>query len=347
METRTLYVDSKNRDARLYPTGNAFTLHLTDQIKNVCQVDLVAAKIPNTLYNLTSNSTTLTVDINGLATNPMKFNKGFYSTFAIASEINLRLPVSANVTYVPAEGKFFIFSLAPFTMNIHSTELAKILGLSTGVNTSSPAFLDPVYSQDPAVTNGFFIKSLKVSDTSIDEFIFLDILELRTPGNMDALALNRDGTGTYTGMSSRNSFAMIQMDVQSGCIKSFKEETDYTMSVKFPHPIDKLSRLTINWLDSQAKPIDFQGLENNSFVLRIHVAVPEIEVPPVPNVLEAELKRIVDAMTAVAPPPEPEKKVIGRWTIWLIALLALLGFAAYKTWVKPNPGVALALTRAI
>ncbi len=303
-----LYVDSTERDVIMYPSGAQFTLHLTDPVKNISRVDLVAAKVPNTVYNLIGTGTALTV-----AGTAMEFNPGFYSTTTLAAEISDR---GSNVAYVPSEGKFLFSGEAPFDLEIHTDEMARLIGLPLGVTSST------------ANT----IKSARVVDMSMNEFVFLDIIELRTPGNLHARALEAKSG------SVRNSFAMIPMDVDSGTVKSFKEHADFEMSAVFPQPIDKLSRLTINWLDASGRPLDFQGLENNSFVLRIHTERPKCDIPPVPPLHDVELKRIVDALTlAPAPPKEDgDKKIMGRWAIWIAFVLALVGYMVYR---RAAPGV--------
>ena len=86
---------------------------------------------------------------------------------------------------------------------------------------------------------------------------------------------------TYQGSTSSSSFAMIAMDVPSGTIKTFKENTDYNISNYYPSRIDSLPRLTIRWLDINGLPVAFNGLDNNSFTLRIYSKrhVPEVERP--------------------------------------------------------------------
>jgi len=54
--TRLLFADSKNRDAALYPSGSSYVLHLTTPIKEIERVDLVSARVPNVMYNLTAGS---------------------------------------------------------------------------------------------------------------------------------------------------------------------------------------------------------------------------------------------------------------------------------------------------
>ena len=88
------------------------------------------------------------------------------------------------------------------------------------------------------------------------------------------------------------------MDVPSGGIKAFKEAGDYPVSVTFPSRLDSLDRLTVRWLDRNGKPLDFRGLDVNSFTLRLHtVHVPDqverpVSLPP-PVPFEKENQKIV------------------------------------------------------
>jgi hypothetical protein len=299
METRTLYVDSTNRDTALHPKGSDFTLHLTDPVKNISRVDLVAARVPNTLYNLKTRTASLRFSGQDLS-----FNPGFYSTWDLATRITAQLPPTASAVYVASEGKFLITSASAFTLQVVTPDVAKLLGLAVATHSSAPCSSHPMYSKETDHAGRHYLTSALVTDTSTNEFIFLDIAELRTPGNIDAKALLPNGT--YAGSSARASFGMIQMDVDAGAIKSFKEQTDYRMTVTFPKSIEKLSRLTIKWLDSDGAPLDFQGLENNSFVLRLVTSVvpatldrPTSLPPPVDVSVVPDDERYVQVAIAV------------------------------------------------
>ena len=56
IEVKNVFVTSENRDTAQFPYGNAYTLYLTNPIKNIRKVELVYASVPNTLFNLTSNA---------------------------------------------------------------------------------------------------------------------------------------------------------------------------------------------------------------------------------------------------------------------------------------------------
>ena len=293
MET-TLYVDSRQRDTKLYPSGNAYTLFLQSPVHNVSQIDLISAKIPNTMYNLTTSSNVIVVGTSNVALNP-----GFYSTDSLVSTFNNTSQVSnVAMSYLEAEGKFL------FTGNLSAVttltqEIADILGIPLGTTTSSPIATNAVYKGLYPTANAYVVSSNIVS-LEMNDYVWLDIEEFRTPFTTDArkLILNPQGVYTTTSNTSARSFAIIPMDVPSGGIKSFKEETDYHVNVTFPSRLDSLDRLTVKWLNRDGVPLDFHGLDVNSFTLRLHTVHVSDEVerpvslpPPVPY--EKENQKIV------------------------------------------------------
>jgi len=293
MET-TLYVDSRQRDITLYPSGNSYTLFLQSPVHNVSQIDLISAKIPNTMYNLTTSSNVLVVGTSNVALNP-----GFYSTCSIVDTFNSSEQASnVDLSYLEAEGKFL------FTGNLTSVttltqEIAEILGLPLGTTLSSPIASNAVYQGIYPTANAYVVSN-NIASLGMNDYIWLDIEEFRTPFTTDArkLILNPQGVYTTTSNTSARSFAIIPMDVPSGGIKSFKEETDYHVNVTFPSRLDSLDRLTISWLDRNGKPLDFHGLDVNSFTLRLHtIHVPDqverpVSLPP-PVPYEKENQKIV------------------------------------------------------
>jgi hypothetical protein len=437
-DVNLLFVDSKNRDQTLYPSGNSYTLHLTTPIRNITRVDLVSAKIPNTTYNL---MTTSNIVING--TSNVSMIPGFYSTTSFCTEFNNSNQTTVRVNYSSAEGRFIFYGSS--LSNLTATgQLSNIIGIKS--SSSFAASSNPVYATNTLYSGMNLIKSSNIIDLSTNDYIWLDIDELRTPTTIDAKRIintplsnvvgltpvsttitaqvpaatfvtttvvadifpvnlttslvfqlasstglvndmlvqlpvpvlngalritNINGnnvtvscdqqsfaglqngtqfkackttasirlsdingyivgnqvvdpilggqaiitgivgsnvniqydpqpfpalpvgsifsavTGqttsfqTYQGSTAASSFAMIHMDVPSGSIKTFKEKTDYTISNYYPSRVDKLSRLTIRWLDINGLPISFNGLENNCFTLRIYSKrqVPEAQRP--------------------------------------------------------------------
>jgi hypothetical protein len=325
---RLIFADAANRDVTLYPQGNSYVLHLTRPIRNVERVDLVSARVPNTIYNLTDGSNVFSVNSSNVSLNP-----GFYSAYNLAQAVTSN--ASVNLDYLPQEGHF-IFSLAtsPFVLNINSKEFGTMVGLSVGSYTGTLATpLDPNYA------GKFIVKSTTLVDFSLNEYVFLDIDELKTPFHVDSGAINGT-TGTISGSNANRAFAPIIMDVGSACIKNFHENKDYRISVEYPEPINSLQRLTISWIDRSGNLLDFRGWNTNAFILRIHVTPdPEPTLPPPQPLEDVQIKRIVEAMK-VAPPPPPEPKKRFQW--WIIFLVILAGIVAWKSWPRSAPVVQVA-----
>jgi hypothetical protein len=253
-----LYVDSNNSTEQY---GNTYSLYLPEIIRGVYRVDLVSARVPNTIYNLSDGSNDLKV-----STTTLKLPPGFYSAPTLSSYIQTAAS-GLTINYLQGEGKFIFFSGSSFTMNAISTQMSSLIGLPFNTEVAS-SNTDPLYTGHPVYGGGkHIIKSSNVINMSANEYLFLDIDELRTQYTLDTKPLTGN---TFSGSTIAHSFAMIPMDIASGGIKCFKEHTDYVMSIWYPKRIDSLSRLTIRWLDKDNQVVSFNGAENNAFTLRIY-----------------------------------------------------------------------------
>lgn len=285
-----IFADSLQRDTTLYPSGNSYTLHLTNPIKNVTKVDLVSAVVPNTMYNLTSTSNVFQVDTSNIFLNP-----GFYSMSSLVSTFNSSAQVSsglATLAYLPGEGRFILYgNLASVT--ILTDDMSRILGLPVGTTASTLLSSNQEYAgMWPNATK--YVKSASVINLSINEYVWLDIAEFRTPLTLDARQLTQQAWGqvTTSGSTAATSFALVPMDVISGSFKSFKENSDYRISVEFPSRIDSLERLTVTWRDRYGEPLNFNGLDVNSFGIRVHTVV----VPSEPERIESVPKPVQEGL---------------------------------------------------
>lgn len=324
-----VYVDSTSRDTSLYPSGNAYTLHLTAPLHSVVRVDLVNAKVPNTLYNLTNGTNVLTFNATQVSIAP-----GYYSSYGLASAlVNAAGGSLFNLTYLTDEGRFLFSAGSSFTFSANTLELQTILGVGAGTLSSFTAASSPIYVNDPTYTGLSMYKSTTLVMLNVTEYVFLDIEELRTTSVLDAKKLIN---GTTDGLSIRSTFGMVPLDVTSGTIKNFKEGSDYKQYLDYDIPIPKIQRLTIRWLDSTGKPLNFQGFDKNAFTLRFHCEYRE-PPPPTPPLQDVQIQRIIDAMSMVPPPPKPppEQRAIGRWVIVILVLAILVGYVAYMRLLKP------------
>lgn len=251
-----LYVDSNNR---IEPYGNSYSLYLPEIIRGVYRVDLVSARVPNTIYNLSNGSDDLKYGATVL-----KLPPGFYSAPTLSTYIQ-NAAVGLTVNYLQGEGKFIFFKDSQFTLNAYSSQMSAITGLPFATEVTST--VDTFYNGHPIYGGKNIIKSSNVINMSANEYLFLDIDELRTQYTLDTKPLTGN---TFPGTTIAHSFAMIPMDIASGGIKCFKEHTDYVMSIWYPKSIDSLSRLTIRWLDKDNQVVSFNGAENNAFTLRIY-----------------------------------------------------------------------------
>ena len=315
MTTRLLFADSKNRDVNLYPSGNSYVLHLTTPIKDIERVDLVSARVPNTMWNCTLGSNVLAVGTGGPSSSNVSLNPGFYSVYGLAAALTPYM----TLDYLPDEGHFLFSNSASFTIFVHSEELSKMLGLVRGTLLTS-ALAGPT---DPSYATKYILRSTTLVDLSLNDYIFLDIDELRTPTHVDTGSL-QGNTGTVSGSNANRNFAPVILDVASGCIKNFHEHKDYRVSVEYPEPIASLQRLTVRWVDKSGTALNFRGWETNAFVLRIHVRDQERPPPPPPPLQDVEIRRIVEAMTFQI--PKPEKESTRPKIQWWLVVLAILGF---------------------
>ncbi len=282
-ETRNVFVSSENRDTSLYPNGNSYTLHLTTPIKDISKVELLHASIPNTMYNLTNGSNAIafsnTTSTIGDPLTYFSLPVGFYGATVLSETIQNAVSNTSNIVvdYLDAEGKFLFTrdtaTDSPFQMKPATDEIARLLGFddtSTVTSTNVAVETDlnlPLYSDNLLYRGKEFIKSTRVVNLKTNEGVFLDIEELRTMFNEDAKALTGN---TYSGQTMARSFGLIPMDVTAGAVKNFKKFSDYDLNIDYPNPISKLDRLTVKWVNRNGQVLNFNGLDDNSFLLRFH-----------------------------------------------------------------------------
>lgn len=251
---REIYIDSRRRKE---PHGNTYTLYIQEPIKNITAVDLVAATVPNTIYNITNGTNVFKINSNSYS-----IPSGFYSSSGLYKTINTS-NCEVSMSLFENEGKYIFTSNSPFSLQVNSNEFSMISGFNQGVLYSNVATVsNGIY--DTSLFGKRFIKSSNVVNfKTYGEYIFLDIEELRRPFSIEAVE------DPYKADSSAR-FAVIPMDVNSGCIKTYKEQSDYKITVEYPKPLDKIDRLTVRWLDWKGDLVNFNGVDENQILLRFH-----------------------------------------------------------------------------
>jgi len=274
METHYLVVNSNLRDTTLYPSGNSYTMYLTNPIHDITRVELIQASVPNIIQNLPDGTNAIALD-----GSTFSLPNGFYSANGLAAEVqNTIEPVTnVSVTYLSNEGKY-LFSRPTtdpngnFTLTL-SSALATLMGFtSTTTGTSAPVANDTppttfaLYANNDRYQNTTFLKSDQLVNLTADNYVYLDINELNTGRMQQAQKID---TNSFSTSASQNNFGPIVLDVSSGAIKHFSETSDYEYGVDYYPPISQLSRVTVRWRKTDGTPINFQGLNENSFMLKI------------------------------------------------------------------------------
>jgi hypothetical protein len=260
MSIREIYVDSRRRNTGDY--GNSYVLHIQTPLKNISRVELVAATIPNTVYNITNGSNVFSLSSGGVS-----IPSGFYSVSSLINSISDAPTLGdSSFTFLSNEGKFMFYSNIAFSVTVNSLEFSRITGMTSTSSQVAPSSMGSTY------TGKYIIKSPSVANLKASgEYVYLDVEELRRPFAIDAV------TNVYNSQSS-TIFAVIPLDVSSGCLKTFKEQSDYKISVEYPKPLDSIDRLTVHWRSYDGSLINFNGVEDNSFILRFYEEHQKVQV---------------------------------------------------------------------
>ena len=290
METHYLVVNSNLRDTTLYPSGNSYTMHLTNPIHDVTRVELVQASVPNVIQNVPDGSDIIQVsNLENNSLHSFSIPNGFYSASGLGAEIqNAINPVTGiDVTYLSNEGKYaFLRSNTYSAFDLKpSALLANLMGFSdTSTKTavevsdlSNATATFPLYANNDRYRENFFIKSDQLVNLTADNYIYLDVAELNTSRMQQAQKIE---TNSFSTSASQNNFGPIVLDVSSGAIKHFSETSDYIYAVDYYPPISQLSRVTVRWRKTNGTPINFQGLNENSFMLKVTSKFRKDDVAP-------------------------------------------------------------------
>jgi hypothetical protein len=340
METY-IHVNSTNRNTSLYPSGNNFSLYLPTTIKNIIKAEVIAARVPNTVYYLNTTTNLLTTT----GTSSMLMPPGFYADpVAFATEISNRFTSTSaeKIIWVPAEGKFLYLTTAAVgsTFNVIASDFGLMIGTPVG-NYTTVAISTAVCSSATSTNFTSCFKSPSVVDMTRNDFMFLNIAELnhnnfKDPYGTNPLVSNvsQQTTGNTTGL-----FTAITMDVTSNTVKTFKN-SDYPIAVYYDPPISSIDRISISWYDYRRNLINFQGFEDNAVILRITSSKPPgpLNLGDVGNILEGDVD---NKSRSLPPPPLPkiikEKKTWGRWFILLVIGALVTLWISKKRAAWPGP----------
>lgn len=244
------FINSEDREVKLYPNPSKYVIKLKEVYKNVTSVTLFNACIPNTSYLVNTNNNILHLSITNIEYK-LEIPVGDYtaSNLAVALETALQtLDVNFTVTLNTLTNKFTMTNTSAFDLlfigssefhNDHKRNtylkrsIGKIIGFPKQNFTGLLTYTAP---------NKYNLSS--------DPYTVLKIRELE---NVSSNSTHID-----------RAFAVIPMTYPHNT-KNYvlSSHSGYTPYIKyFNPPLARLDRLTIEFKDSCGNTIDFNGIEN-------------------------------------------------------------------------------------
>jgi hypothetical protein len=269
---------------------------MTIPVKNIFKVDLVSAHFPNSLYNITTSSNVISINGNS----NIFIHAGRYDQVSLANALTTN---GFKTDYIKTEGHFLISNAASYNFVINNSEISNLMGfMANKTYTLMPA--NPI--QDPTYATSNIIRSEIIANMTMNDYLFLDIDELRTPNNLSTGPLYAN---TINGTNVNTMFAPVMIkNPHLSSVTNFMETKDILLTTYYPEPIASLDRLTIRWRDKVGNILNFQGLNSNSFILRLHV-----------NGDDERIKEI-DAL----PPPVAMDTVQKYYIIWGVLIIGII-----------------------
>lgn len=258
--TKTLFVNSRERDFTKYPSSGSYVIDLPRTYNNVIGAHMASAEIPSSFYVFTAalGNTSMNVDVNG-STRTITIPDGNYGFSSISAAIQTALNTAFvgetyefSVSVSPSTGKFKIDCVnlpASTTLGIDTTSvlpsknvewgLAYYLGFPKGVLTSGTANSGTITAPRMALLNPY-------------TYLILDVAELNG--------------SDHVGVSGGNSvFGKIPLTVNSFNFVFY----DKVLSKQtYNPPRLQLNKLHVAFRFPDGHPVDFQGVEH-SFTIEL------------------------------------------------------------------------------
>ena len=105
----TIIVDSRARDYNLYPEPNDYLIDLMEPHRNVERIELIAAMMPKTEYNINSENNLLIVNIGGTVVNNIIIGGTSKQLYITEGQYSIGTNVTGS-TYIP-DGNIAVFGL--------------------------------------------------------------------------------------------------------------------------------------------------------------------------------------------------------------------------------------------
>jgi hypothetical protein len=161
LSKHNIIIDSRQRDYSIYPNPNEYLVNLMEPHRNVEKIELIAAMMPKTDYNVNSENNLLLVNIGGVVVNgeivggttsQIKLNEGQYligsnvpgaHTFiADGTSCNFGLVAELKRVLLTVNGNFNVFLATLPTVSGGTGKNASVLNRIVITNSSVPFIID-------------------------------------------------------------------------------------------------------------------------------------------------------------------------------------------------------------
>lgn len=258
--SKTIVVDSRDRDMQLFPDAAKYEISLLEEIQDVTSLELLTCDVPMVTYTVTEFNNALRVSFPGFpAAVAAALDVGDYSAADLAAEVQAKLCAAAlafsdvtdaslfRVEYVARTDNYVVRCKRPFSLAFDDapkragyfapTTCARLLGFG-------PATYE---SQGAAAEDALFTHRVRAPfrrDFTSDRYAILHI----EPAYVNYNALNG---------AIDKSFAIIPRDSTASNLMC-----DETRRKDFKPPVARFSKVRIAFLDSAGRPYNFHNRDH-------------------------------------------------------------------------------------
>jgi hypothetical protein len=253
--SKTIIIDSKDRDMQLFPDAASYELPLLEEIQDVTTLELLSADVPMASYIVTTHNNQIVVTCDA---SPIAYiaylDVGDYTPMELAQEVQAKLNIAVSsldlnlfrVTYATRTDNYIVRCKRPFALYFEDPRkrgypmpngAARVLGFGAHTYASHTSIADDaLYPQ--------CIQAPFRRDFTSDRYAILHI---------DPAYVN------YNPMNNAidKSFAIIPRDSMSCNITS-----NETNKKEFKPPVAKFAKVRITFLDTYGEPYDFQNRDH-------------------------------------------------------------------------------------
>ena len=270
-KVKYVLIDSRDRNILQYPNSNKFTIYLDEVIKDVLEIELISAYVPNTGYTINKNNCFIysSIDMSGSAVVDTAISKtkgllGYWTSTKddIVALLNILGPLLCYTGMLTAttntnSSNYLLYGNSPIGPYISYSPRTKKITIKP---KSDVFFVD---SEKNYLTKSMgellgFRKNIIMADA--------DTWEADTPLNLsqnDYILLHLDNFERFEGRVSKNNsvknaYAKLHLgngtrNVFFGRIKAF------TNALEMNPTLQKLNRFDISFTDYYGNPYDFNN----------------------------------------------------------------------------------------